>query len=163
METPDKVMAKSKMLLCLLLLFFAMMSCKQQAPILIKPLHPFYDLDTVYMENGEICVRLSGNFTINCELKDSTRFMPVVDSFLRSLPDSITKAYCVTTLWFYREGDILNPDYRSKGEEHPFIHNDEVVFEVHWMEGEFRGYSFYKDGLYWSQDNSVELVPVENK
>jgi hypothetical protein len=161
LEAFVKTVPKGKVLVFLLLYILVLVGCKPQKPIVIRPLHPYYQTDTVDMENGETCIRLSGNFTINCELKDSTRFRPIVDSFLNTLPDSLTKGYCVTTLWFYKEGEKLNPNYRSHGKEHPDLYNNDIIFEVHWTDGDFRGYSFYKDGLFWSQDSNVELVPVQ--
>lgn len=137
------------------------LSCETQTQVTIKPLHPYFETDTVDMGNGEICIRLSGNYTINCELKDSIRFIPIVDSFLNTLPDSLTKGYCVTTLWFYKEGKKLNPDYRSEGKEHPDLYLNDIILKVYWADGEFGGYSYYKDGLSWFSNADVDLKKVQ--
>ena len=136
-------------------------SCKGQPPLKITPLHPFSE---VYQFDSADCERRLFFFTVNRdirELNDTNELRSNIDTLLGKLKEQ-DNSYCEFTVLIFKETEELNSKFISNNKRHPEQYSKYLVAKAHWIEGQFLGYSFYKDGQVLSPNNSLKLVPLNN-
>ncbi|MCU0322554.1 MAG: hypothetical protein MUE72_09070 [Chitinophagaceae bacterium] len=151
----------------IIILFFAyclsLSSCNGQPSLKIAPLHPY---DEVYRFDSTDCERRLTFFTINCaieKISDTLLIRSAIDTLLERLTKEQHISYCEYGVWIFKETEELNSKFISDNRKHPELFSKYLVVKAQWIDGEFLGYSFYKNGQVLNNSDELKLIPLNNE
>jgi hypothetical protein len=138
-------------------------SCNGQPPLKIAPLHPY---DEIYRFDSADCERRLIFFTINRdiqEISDTVQIRSAIDTLLERLTKEQNISYCEYGVWIFKETEELNSKFISNNKKHPEQFSKYLLVKAYWVEGQFSGYSFYKNGQVLNSNDGLKLVPLNNE
>lgn len=136
-------------------------SCNGRSQLRISPLHPY---DEVYRFDSSDCHRRLIYFTVNRDIdkvRDTAEIRSILETIFRKIAIKKNQSYCEFGILLFKETSELNSRFVSSNKRHPEQYSKCLLAQARWVNGEFVGYIFYRNGQIVNDGGDLQLVPIE--